>query len=103
MPQENPGRMALLVTLFLVLINIFNNITTNSPNTKSLTSISLWIVICIIFVYGSLLEYGSILLYRLIISDLDFKIKRFMIAIDISFLIASIISFLLFNIIFWML
>jgi hypothetical protein len=26
-----PGRMALLITLFLVLINIFNNVTTNSP------------------------------------------------------------------------
>ena len=25
------GRMALLITLFLVLINIFNNVTTNSP------------------------------------------------------------------------
>ncbi len=25
------GRMALLITLFLVLVNIFNNVTTNSP------------------------------------------------------------------------
>ena len=25
------GRMALLVTLFLVLVNIFNNVTTNTP------------------------------------------------------------------------
>ena len=26
-----PGRMALLVTLFLVLVNIFNTVTTNTP------------------------------------------------------------------------
>ena len=30
-PDIVPGRMALLITLFLVLINIFNNVTTNSP------------------------------------------------------------------------
>ena len=30
-PDVIPGRMALLVTLFLVLVNIFNNVTTNTP------------------------------------------------------------------------
>ena len=34
MPQVVPGRMALLVTLFLVLVNIFNNITTNTPKAE---------------------------------------------------------------------
>ena len=29
-----PGRMALLVTLFLVLVNIFNTVTTNTPKVK---------------------------------------------------------------------
>ena len=31
-----PGRMALLVTLFLVLVNIFNTVTTNTPKVRSL-------------------------------------------------------------------
>jgi hypothetical protein len=30
-----PGRMALLVTLFLVLVNIFNTVTTNTPKVYS--------------------------------------------------------------------
>ena len=30
------GRMSLLITLFLVLVNIFNNVTTNSPKVKIL-------------------------------------------------------------------
>ena len=30
-PEIIPGRMALLVTVFLVLINIFNAVTTNIP------------------------------------------------------------------------
>jgi hypothetical protein len=30
-----PGRMALLVTLFLVLVNIFNTVTTNTPKVRA--------------------------------------------------------------------
>ena len=33
-PEIVPGRMSLLVTLFLVLVNIFNNITTNTPKAE---------------------------------------------------------------------
>ena len=33
-PDVIPGRMALLITLFLVLVNIFNNITTNTPKAE---------------------------------------------------------------------
>ena len=33
-PDIIPGRMALLITLFLVLVNIFNNITTNTPKAE---------------------------------------------------------------------
>ena len=39
-PEVIPGRMTLLVTIFLVLINIFNNVTSNSPNVEGLTAIS---------------------------------------------------------------
>ena len=33
-PDIVPGRMALLITLFLVLVNIFNNVNTNSPKAR---------------------------------------------------------------------
>ena len=33
-PECIPGRMSLLITIFLVLINIFNTIQTNSPQVK---------------------------------------------------------------------
>ena len=36
------GRMALLVTLFLVLVNIFNTVTTNTPKAEGLTAIEAW-------------------------------------------------------------
>ena len=46
--------MALLITLFLVLINIFNNITTNSPKAEGLTAIEIWMLACILFVFGNI-------------------------------------------------
>ena len=45
--------MALLVTLFLVLVNIFNNVTTNSPKAQGLTAIEIWMLACILFVFGT--------------------------------------------------
>jgi hypothetical protein len=33
-PDVIPGRMALLVTLFLVLVNIFNTVTSNTPKAE---------------------------------------------------------------------
>ena len=36
-PECIPGRMSLLITIFLVLINIFNTIQTNSPQVKRIT------------------------------------------------------------------
>ena len=63
-PEIVPGRMTLLVTLFLVLINIFTNITSNSPNVEGLTSISAWVITCILFVFGALLGYAGLLVKK---------------------------------------
>ena len=43
-PEVVPGRMAMLITLFLVLINIFNIVTTNSPNVEGMTAIGAWML-----------------------------------------------------------
>jgi len=65
-PDIVPGRMALLITLFLVLVNIFNNVTTNSPKAETLTAIEIWMLACILFVFGSLIVYAAILNQKLI-------------------------------------
>ena len=59
-----PGRMALLVTLFLVLVNIFNTVTTNTPKAEGLTAIEAWMLACILFVFGTLVEYAALLLHK---------------------------------------
>ena len=40
--------MALLVTLFLVLVNIFNSVTANAPKAEGLTAVETWVVMCIL-------------------------------------------------------
>ena len=53
-PDVIPGRMALLITLFLVLVNIFNTVTTNTPKAEGLTAIESWMLSCLLFVFGAL-------------------------------------------------
>ena len=73
-PEVVPGRMALLVTLFLVLTNIFNTITNISPNVEGMTAISSWMIACMFFVFLALLEYAAIL-YFLLVRTLTPNIK----------------------------
>ena len=54
-PDVIPGRMALLITLFLVLVNIFNTITTNIPKAEGLTAIEAFVIVCVLFVFGALI------------------------------------------------
>ena len=65
-PEVVPGRMALLVTLFLVLTNIFNTITNISPNVEGMTAISSWMIACMFFVFGALLGYAGLLYFLLV-------------------------------------
>ncbi len=53
--------MALLVTLFLVLVNIFNSVTANAPKSEGLTAVETWVVMCILHVFCVLSEYAIIL------------------------------------------
>jgi len=85
-PEIVPGRMTLLVTLFLVLINIFNNITITSPNTETMTALSAWMIACILFVFGALASYAGILIIQNLIfifkNILKWHWKCYIIAID---------------------
>ena len=99
-PEVVPGRMALLITLILVLINLFISVTSRSPNTDSLTSISTWMSVCILFVCCSLFEYAGILLFKHLTFQ-DEKSKRFLTYVDSGSLMVSVTLFIIFNLIFW--
>ena len=60
-PDVIPGRMTLLITLFLVLISIFNNVWATSPKVSGFSALSAWLLSCMLFVFGALLGYAGIL------------------------------------------
>ena len=57
--------MALLVTLFLVLVNIFNSVTANAPKAEGLTAVETWVVMCI------LASTATVGVFRIIFSPYD--------------------------------
>jgi len=115
-PEVVPGRMAMLITLFLVLTNIFNIVTTNSPNVEGMTAIAAWMLVCIFFVFGALVGYAY-LLWKKKKSCLKRKRTRkqsedegklrqlrkedYRSKVDDVFLVVFPIMFLVFNLIYW--
>ena len=61
-PNNLPGRMGLLVTAFLTLINIFIGVRNNSPPSSGLNAISIFLVLCIGNVFAAFLEYACVLI-----------------------------------------
>ena len=62
-PREAiPGRLALLLTLLLCIINTLNKASNNSPRaSRGPTALVRWLIICLVFIFLSLLEYAWIL------------------------------------------
>ena len=57
-PLAIPGRVALLVTLFLVLTTFFANVQANTPKSLEMTAISSYILVCILFLFGIMMVLG---------------------------------------------
>ena len=62
-PDTVPGRMGLLVTIFLVLSNVATGTRANSPGSGKVTVIDIWLQGCIFFVACALFEYAFLLFY----------------------------------------
>ena len=63
-PAMVPGRLALLVTLLLLLINMHNGVSLGMPMVDGITSIEMWIFASIFFVCGAMLEYAYLVWER---------------------------------------
>jgi len=118
-----PGRMTLLVTLFLVLVNICNSVFANTPKVKGPTAIEAWMLACILFLFGAFIEYAAILFKKhKYMSDKYWENCKYGLQekspanqavnmqqlaeeywrIDKFFLISFSIIFFIFNIIYWL-
>ena len=60
-PEVVPGRMGLLVTTLLVLINIFIGIKSKAPISSGLNAFDVFLIICIGQVFVACLEYAMVL------------------------------------------
>ena len=61
-PNVVPGRMGLLVTILLVLINIFISVKHQAPTSSgSLNAVDVFLVVCILEFFAAVLEYALVL------------------------------------------
>ena len=60
-PEVIPGRMTLLITLLLVLVNLFGTVITKQPSSNSTTLVAIWTISCIMFVTAALCAYTIVL------------------------------------------
>lgn len=78
-PKVVPGRMSLLIILFLVIINVFNNVRSSAPSAASskLNAIDKFMMTCIFMIFGAIIEYAIVLsIYTLKLDQSDYVIDR---------------------------
>merc|ERR1719317_1424982 len=74
-PDIVPARIVLLVTLCLVLINMFNFTTARIPVSNAVTAMEVWLLACMLLVFLSLVEY-AIILRRIVLHQRNLERKR---------------------------
>ncbi len=56
--------MALIITIFLMLVNISSAERYNGPQSESMTALDVWMLMCMLFVAATLVEYAFMLAIR---------------------------------------
>merc|ERR1719474_2248757 len=74
-PDVVPARIVLLVTLCLVLINMFNSTTTRIPVSNAVTAMEVWLLACMLLVFLSLVEY-AIILRKIVVHQRNIERRR---------------------------
>ena len=128
-PEEVPGRITLLITLLLVLVNILGTIIRTQPPSNSSTFLVIWVIACILFITAALFAYAALLwnnrhmvwrrycknnikektrenqqseeTSRLPTSDMNTRGTMVFLHWDRSCILIFPITFLLFNLIYW--
>merc|ERR1712038_1162244 len=63
-PDQVPGRIALLVTTFLILVNIFIGQQAESPSSNQLSALAIYLLTCLFFVGCAIVEFAYLLQRR---------------------------------------
>lgn len=102
-----PGRIGLLITLFLISINNYNSL--NAPSQRGISFIEIWFIGMEIPMIGAILEYALILClykYKEKLCNLRFinygkNLEAWTKNVDFITLCISLSYIILFNVIFW--
>ena len=109
--QKVPGRMGMIVTLYLISTNVYNSV--KAPDSRGFSYIEIWMIGTQIPILLALVEYGFILYLKKISKkcddktvmlelgkpkqNLDEKIKK----LDFATMIFSFIFFIIFATVYW--
>ena len=74
-PENIPGRMSLIVTILLMLINTFGNVRDNTPLVSAISYLDVWCMLCIVFITTALFEYAVIIHIRFMSTDSEARVK----------------------------
>ena len=100
-PHNVPGRMALLITVCLIITNTYNSITVG-PNIRGYSYIEVWYIGIVVPVFIGIIEYGTILGLMKFGNDvISFNPKTLYQRLDIVACAASAITLIGFNLLFW--
>ena len=58
---DSNSRMSLLVTIFLMLVNIGNSERSNMPDAETMTAMDIWVLSSMGFLAAALLEYAMLM------------------------------------------
>lgn len=88
--------MAMLVTLYLILINTYNNI--DAPSKRGFSFADVWFVGCQIPIAFAIIEYGAILGMMKSQKGQKFNCMK---SLDLGSFILSSFFFCIFNVVYW--
>ncbi len=92
-----PGRMGMIVTLYLIMINSYNSV--EAPSERGLSFIDIWFVACQISLAFAIIQYGFILgMQRKLI---DSHYKDWFRWADVISVVISATYFTISNLVYW--
>ena len=93
-----PGRMGLLVTLFLISVNVYNSV--DGPPQRGMSYVEVWILCTQLPLIIGLVEYGIILM-MMKVDKVDYEDTRFLAKCDTAALIFVFAYYVVFQITYW--
>jgi len=98
-PDIVPGRMGMLITLFLILINSYNSV--DAPPDRGFSSIEVWFVGTQAIILLAVIEYGIVLAVSMFWAPKSDSATNLFKVMDFCTFLVAIHIFVIFNICYW--